>query len=46
MGETIKDELAEFVKTKIYIYKKEDFLNNTLWTVFQEEFKKFTLENF
>ena len=30
LGETIKDELAEFIKIKIYIYKKKDFLNNTL----------------
>ena len=30
LGETIKDELAEFVKTKIYIYEKEDFSDNTL----------------
>ena len=34
LGKTIKDKLAEFIKTKIYIYKKEDFLDNTLWTVF------------
>ena len=34
LGETIKDELAEFVEMKIYIYKKEDFLDNTLWTIF------------
>ena len=30
LGKIIKDKLAEFVKTKFYIYKKEDFLNNTL----------------
>ena len=30
LGETTKDKLAEFVKIKIYIYKKEDFSNNTL----------------
>jgi hypothetical protein len=30
LGKTIKDELAEFVETKIYMYKKEDFLDNTL----------------
>ena len=30
LGETIKNKLAEFIKTKIYIYKKEDFLDNTL----------------
>ena len=34
LGKTIKDKLAEIIKTKIYIYKKEDFLDNTLWTVF------------
>ena len=46
MGETTKDKLAEFIEIKIYIYKKEDFLDNTLWTIFQEEFKEFTLEDF
>ena len=30
LGETIKNKLAKFVKTKIYIYEKENFLNNTL----------------
>ena len=30
LGETTKDKLAEFVETKIYIHKKEDFLDNTL----------------
>ena len=30
MGKTIKDELAEFVETKIYIHEKEDFSDNTL----------------
>ena len=30
LGETTKNKLAKFVKIKIYIYKKEDFLNNTL----------------
>ena len=30
LGKTIKDKLAEFVEIKFYIYKKEDFLNNTL----------------
>ena len=45
LGETIKDKLAEFIETKIYIYKKEDFSDNTLWTIFWEKFKEFTLEN-
>ena len=34
LGETIKDKLAEFIEIKIYIHEKEDFLNNTLWTIF------------
>ena len=46
MGETIKDELAEFIEIKIYMHEKEDFLDNTLWTVFREEFEEFTLEDF
>ena len=46
LGGTTKDKLVEFVEMKIYMHKKEDFLDNTLWTVFQEKFKEFTLENF
>ena len=46
LGETTKDELAEFMETKIYMHEKEDFLDNTLWTVFWEEFKEFTLKDF
>jgi hypothetical protein len=30
LSETIKDKLTEFIKIKIYIYKKEDFSDNTL----------------
>ena len=30
LGKTIKDKLVEFIKIKIYIYKKEDFSDNTL----------------
>ena len=34
LGEITKDKLAEFVEIKIYIHKKEDFSDNTLWTIF------------
>ena len=34
LGKTTKDKLAEFIETKIYMHKKEDFSDNTLWTVF------------
>ena len=34
LGETTKNKLAEFVKMKIYIYKKEDFLDNTCREIF------------
>ena len=34
LGETTKDKLAEFIKIEIYIYEKENFLDNTLWTIF------------
>ena len=30
LGKTIKNKLAEFIKTKIYIYKKKDFLDYIL----------------
>ena len=30
LGETTKDKLVKYIKMKIYIYKKEDFLDSTL----------------
>jgi hypothetical protein len=41
-----KDELVEFVQTVIYIHETQDLTDNDLWTVFQEQFKGFTVEGF
>jgi hypothetical protein len=34
------------VATKVYIYVQEEFIDYTLWIVFQEEFYRFTADNF
>ena len=42
----IKEELGEYITTKIYIYMQEEFTDYTLQTIFQEEFYKFTADDF
>ena len=42
----IKEELREYITTKVYIYIQEEFTDYILQTVFQEEFHKFTANNF
>ena len=41
-----KNELVEFIQTTIYLYNKQDLTNTDLWTVFQEQYKGFTVESF
>ena len=41
-----KEELGEYVTTKVYIHVQEEFTDYTLWTVFQEEFKGFAADDF
>jgi hypothetical protein len=41
-----KEELAEYVATKIYVHVLEEFTDYTLWTVVQEEFEGFTIDDF
>ena len=41
-----KEELGEYITTKVYIYIQEEFMDYTLWTIFQEEFKGFAADNF
>ena len=41
-----KEELGEYVTTKVYIHVQEEFTDYTLWTVFQEEFHGFTADDF
>ena len=42
----IKEELGEYITTKVYIYMQEEFIDYTLWTIFQEEFHGFTADDF
>lgn len=41
-----KDKLKDYVVIKVYIYTQENFTNYTLWIVFKEEFKGFTIKDF
>jgi hypothetical protein len=41
-----QDDLEEYVATKIYSHNYEDFTDYDLWTIFREEFKNFTVNNF
>ena len=41
-----KEELGEYVTTKVYIHMQEEFTDYTLWTVFQEEFEGFAADDF
>jgi hypothetical protein len=41
-----QDDLEEYVATKIYLHNYEDFTDYDLWTIFREEFKNFTVNNF
>ena len=41
-----KDELGDYVATKVYVHTQENFTDYTLWTVFKEEFKGFTTKDF
>ena len=42
----IKKELGEYITTKVYIYIQEEFTDYTLQTIFQEEFYRFTADDF
>ena len=42
----IKKELGEYITTKVYIHVQEEFMDYTLWTIFQEEFKGFAVDDF
>ena len=41
-----KDELGEYIKTKVYIHIQENFIDYILWIVFQEEFEGFITKDF
>src|SRR5271170_1233488 len=41
-----EEDLEEYMETKIYEYTYENFTDYTLWSLFQEEFEGFTIEDF
>ena len=42
----INDDLMEYMETKMHLYTQSNFTDYLLQTVFQEDFKDFTLELF
>ena len=42
----LKEDLEEYIKTKIYKYIYENFMDYILQLLFQEEFKGFTIKDF
>jgi len=42
----LKEDLEEYIETKIYKYTYENFTDYILWSLFQEEFKGFTIKDF
>ena len=42
----LKKDLEEYIKTKIYKYLYKNFTDYILWSLFQEEFKGFTIKDF
>jgi len=43
---TLKEDLEEYIETKIYEYIYENFTDYILWSLFQEEFEGFTIKDF
>jgi hypothetical protein len=39
-------ELDEYVATRAYLYEQEDFMDDSLWCMFQEDFEGFTVDSF
>ena len=46
IANAIKDELGEYIETKVYVHIQENFTDYILQTVFKEEFKGFTTKDF
>ena len=42
----LKEDLEEYIETKIYKYIYKNFMDYILWLLFQEEFKGFTIKDF
>ena len=42
----LKEDLEEYIETKIYKYTYKNFTGYILWLLFQEEFKGFTIKDF
>jgi len=42
----LEEDLEEYMETKIYKYIYKNFMDYILWSLFQEEFEGFTIEDF
>ena len=41
-----KNDLEEYVKTKMHVHVREDFSDNAVWYAFKEEFEDFAADDF
>ena len=46
IAEASKDELGDYIKTRIYTYTQDNFRDYSLWGIFQEDFQDWTIEDF
>jgi hypothetical protein len=40
------NDITEYIKTKMYLYKLRGFTDSELWLLFKEDFEEFTDDNF
>ena len=46
VADASKDELGDYIETRIYTYTRDNFTDYSLWGIFQEDFQEWTVEDF
>ena len=46
IDKALKDKLVEFIQIIMYLHNEQDLTNTDLQTVFQEQYKGFTVKSF
>jgi hypothetical protein len=41
-----KDELGDYIETRIHVYTRDNFKDYTLWGIYLEDFQGWTMEDF
>ena len=45
-AKTTKDELGDYIETRIHVYTQDNFKDYTLWGIYLEDFCEWTMEDF